>query len=113
MAYDVKRFVDYAGLEKYTDEILPQIIGEAVDGKLSAVSYIDVDKGSSGNPDVHKGLVTTNGSPHTVVTLDDLADDLMEELPIDTAVTANSTNLVTSGAVYTVIGDIETLLAAL
>ncbi len=35
------------------------------------------------------------------------------ELPIDNAPTANSNNLVTSGGVYSVLADIETLINAL
>lgn len=50
-----------------------------------------------------------------------VVDDGVAEIPsasasaisIDSTPTANSTNLVTSGGVYAMIGDIETLLAAI
>ena len=34
-------------------------------------------------------------------------------VPVDSTPTSGSTNLITSGAVYTALGDIETLLAAI
>lgn len=37
----------------------------------------------------------------------------VQEVEVDSSPTANSTNLVTSGGVYSVLGDIETLINAL
>lgn len=40
-------------------------------------------------------------------------DTFMPKMTVDSAPTADSTNLVTSGGVYSVLGDIESLINAL
>ena len=57
--------------------------------------------------------VPTGGSAGQVLAKVDGTDYNTQWQSVDTVVTQNSTNLVTSGAVYDVVGDIETLLAAI
>lgn len=57
--------------------------------------------------------VPAGGSAGQVLSKVDGANYNTEWRGVDTVVTENSDNLITSGAVYSVVGDIETLLAAI
>lgn len=67
---------------------------------------IDIQGGGGSSYTAGDGIDITNN----VISVDGVQTD---ELSIDTAPTQNSSNLITSGGVYNVLGDIETLINAL
>ena len=95
MAYTTKKYVDQAGLRRFKthmDAEIADMISDATEASVAEINYNTTDN--------HALTVTTPKGVTTVTTA-------------DIVVTENSNNLVTSGAVYSVIGDVETLLAAI
>lgn len=85
-----------------------------ISGKADASTTVTNVEYDSANSKITK---TINGTTTDVVTVSTLktafALGAAAEKAVDTTVTSGSANLITSGAVYTMCGDIETLLAAI
>ena len=96
MAYTSKNYLDSNGLTRFKNKLDTQIanmITSATSGVVAEITYDDASH--------DRQLVMTTASGSSVI------------FTADNTVTENSDALVTSGAVYDVIGDVETLLAAL
>jgi len=97
MAYSAKKYVDLTGLERFKNDLEDQVsdmISLATENLTADIGYNIED-----HP-YELTITTADGDTTTITTADNV-------------VTQNSTNLVTSGAVYTVVGDIESLLASI
>lgn len=95
MAYTIKKYVDQPGLQRFKTHLDVEVAGMISDATEASVAEINYNTNNN-----HALTVTTAKGTTTVTTA-------------DLVVTENSNNLVTSGAVYSVIGDVETLLAAI
>ena len=98
MAYTEKNYVDLTGLGEFKrmfglqlEEQVAGMISDATDSMASTIEY---------NESTHSLEVQT-------------ATETFTAMSVDTAVTENSNFPVTSGAVYDIIGDVESLLAAI
>lgn len=98
MAYTAKNYLDLEGLTRFKNN-LEDDMADIIDSALDTVQ-VDLQYNNNDNHALTLKVGTGAGDPDTILTA-------------DTVVTEDSSNLVTSGAVYTVIGDIETLLAAI
>lgn len=97
MAYSEKKYVDYPGLQRFKYNLDDQVL-EMID---AATESLTADIGY--NIQDHPRELTVTSADGTTTTI----------TTADNVVTQNSSNLVTSGAVYQVVGDIESLLAAI
>ena len=98
MAYADKNYLDINGLTRFKLNLEDELETAILAG-LDTVQ-VDLQYNTNDNHALTLKVGTGAGNPDTVLTA-------------DTTVTEDSDNLVTSGAVYAVVGDIETLLAAI
>lgn len=96
MAYTTKRYVDYDGIELFKQNLDNQI-GDNIEDALSLALE---DLSASFSYDITGAKPLLKSGTSTIMT-------------VETSAVQNNKNPITSGAVYTILGDIETLLAAI
>ena len=96
----IKKISGVASTSSPTSEY--RLLVESPDGTLMSTTVGDLPTGSGGFPD------TPPIGNAKIVSVDGLGDAAYRG--VDTTPTSGSTNLITSGGVYTVIGGINTIL---
>ena len=96
----IKKISGVASTSSPTSEY--RLLVESPDGTLMSTTVGDLPTGSGGFPD------TPPIGNAKIVSVDGLGDAAYRG--VDTTPTSGSTNLITSGGVYTVIGDINAIL---